>query len=120
MESSEKGLEVIEQYEALKAIRRRPPAVLIGPVLAHPTKHALFDRAQPWIATEDLDQDGKEWRENSAARIHTMIHASNYDTEALAFVMHRMIAGTAGIYAELKDAKSLRDLALSHLYCRRP
>lgn len=78
-----------------------------------------FDLAQPLLDEEELDQDGKEWLEESAERIHSMIHASNYDTEALEFTMHQMIAGMAGIYVELKNRKfHFETWALNHLYCR--
>lgn len=78
-----------------------------------------FDLAPPLLDTEDLDQDGKEWLEQAAARIHTMIHASNYDTEALEFTMHQMIAGMAGMYIELKNNKfHFETWPLNHLYCQ--
>ncbi len=48
-----------------------------------------------------------------------MIHASNYDSEALEFTLHQMIAGMAGIYVELKGAKyRFETWPLNHLYCQ--
>lgn len=82
-----------------------------------PPNTRWFNLAPPLLSDEDLDQEGKEWLEDSAERIHTMIHASNYDTEALEFTMHQMIAGMAGIYVELKENKFHFDTwPLNHLY----
>jgi len=84
-----------------------------------PPNTRWFDLAPPMTDLEELDQEGKQWLEDSAARIHTMIHASNYDTEALEFTMHLMIAGMAGIYAELKgDKYHFETWPLNHLYCQ--
>ena len=77
------------------------------------------DVVQPLLDEEDLDQDGKEWLEDSANRIHAMIHGSNYDAEALEFTMHQMIAGMAGMYVELKDGQfHFEGWPLNHLYCQ--
>jgi hypothetical protein len=84
-----------------------------------PPNTRWFNLGQTLVDEEELDQDGKEWLEDSASRIHTMIHASNYDTEALEFTMHQMIAGMAGIYVELKDNKyHFETWPLNHLYCQ--
>jgi hypothetical protein len=84
-----------------------------------PPNTRWFDLAPQLLDEEELDQDGKEWLEDAAERIHTMIHSSNYDTEALEFTMHQMIAGMAGIYCELKDGKyHFETWPLHHLYCQ--
>ncbi|MDO8385081.1 MAG: portal protein [Polaromonas sp.] len=78
-----------------------------------------FDLEPPLLETSELDQDGKEWLADSAARIHTMIHASNYDSEAFDFITHQMIAGMAGLYVELKNEKfHFETWPLNHLYCQ--
>lgn len=83
-----------------------------------PPNTRWFD-LEPPIGTDELDQDGKQWLEEAAARVHTLIHGSNYDSEALEFVMHLMIAGMAGLYIELKDSKLHFDTwPLNHLYCQ--
>jgi len=66
---------------------------------------------------EELDQDGREWLEDAAEQVHTMVHASNYDAESVEFMTHEMIAGMAGIYVELKDSKYFFEAwPLSSLY----
>lgn len=84
-----------------------------------PPNTRWFDLAPPVLSDDDLDQDGKEWLEDSAGRIHTMIHASNYDSEAIEFMNHQMITGMAGLYIELKDRKfHFATWPLGHLYCQ--
>lgn len=84
-----------------------------------PPNTRWFDLAPPVLNEEELEQDAKEWLEDSAARLHTMIHASNYDSEAIEFMHHQMVAGMAGIYVELKDSKfHFQTWPLNHLYCQ--
>lgn len=84
-----------------------------------PPASLWFELAPGFTEDEDLDQEGKEWLKDSAIRIHKMIHASNYDTEALEFIMHQMIAGMAGLYIELKGNKfRFETWPLNHLFCQ--
>lgn len=84
-----------------------------------PPNTRWFDLAPPMADIEALDQEGKEWLEDSAAQIHTMVHASNYDSEAIEFMNHLMIAGMAGLYVELKgDKYHFETWPLNHLYCQ--
>lgn len=84
-----------------------------------PPNTRWFELAPPMVDGEDLAQDAKEWLVDSAERIHTMIHASNYDSEAIEFMEHQMIAGMAGLYVELKAGKyHFQTWPLNHLYCQ--
>lgn len=84
-----------------------------------PPNTRWFDLADPALDEEELAQDAKEWLEDAAERIHTMIHASNYDSEAIEFMNHQMIAGMAGLYVELKENKFyFQTWPLNHLYCQ--
>lgn len=71
------------------------------------------------IDEDDLDQESKEWKEDAAERLHSLIHSSNYDSEAPEFMTHSMIAGMAGLYVELKNSKFYFETwPLHHLYCQ--
>lgn len=86
-----------------------------------PPNTRWFDATPPIGTYEgyELDQDGKEWLDKAASRVHTMIHASNYDTEAYSLMVHLMVAGMAGIYVELKNNKlHFSTWPLNHLYCQ--
>ncbi len=68
---------------------------------------------------DDIPQDGKAWLRHCAEVLHEMIHASNYDSEALEYTLHRMIAGQAGLYIELKNGElHFETWPLNHLYCQ--
>jgi hypothetical protein len=78
-----------------------------------------FNLEVPNADEDALDQDSKEWLEDSAQRIHTMIHGSNFDCEAPEFMTHSMIAGMAGLYVEMKGGKLyFESWPLHHLYCQ--
>ncbi len=84
-----------------------------------PPNTQWFELASTTFDNEDLAQDAKEWLADSAEFIHTMVHASNYDSEAIEFMNHQMIAGMAGLYAELKENKfHFQTWPLNHLYCQ--
>ena len=101
---------------ATEAVRMLSSSVLSS---LTPPNTRWFDLAAPIFDDEDLAQDAKEWLEDSAERIHTMVHASNYDSEAIEFMNHQMIAGMAGIYVELKEGKyHFETWPLNHLYCQ--
>jgi len=101
---------------ATEAVRMLSSSVLSSMT---PSNNRWFDLAAPLFNSEELPQDAKEWLENAAAYIHTMIHASNYDSEAIEFMNHLMIAGMAGIYVEIKNGKyHFQTWPLNHLYCQ--
>lgn len=84
-----------------------------------PPNTRWFNLAPPMLDVDNLDQEGKQWLEDSAAQIHVMIHASNYDSEAIEFMNHMMIAGMCGLYTELKgDKYHFESWPLNHLYCQ--
>jgi hypothetical protein len=84
-----------------------------------PPNTRWFNLAPPMLDPDELDQEGKQWLEDSAAQIHVMIHASNYDSEAIEFMNHMMIAGMCGLYTELKgDKYHFETWPLNHLYCQ--
>ena len=84
-----------------------------------PANSMWFNLEVDGFPYEDLDQESKEYLEDSAQYIHTLIHASNYDTEAPEFMRHSVIAGMAGLYMELKDGKyRFETWPLNHLYCQ--
>lgn len=95
-------------------------------LLACSIQSSLTPPNTPWfnlevdgVFYEDLDQDSKEWLTDSAQQLHTMVHASNYDTEAPEFMRHGVIAGMAGLYVEMKNGKLYFETwPLNHLFCQ--
>jgi hypothetical protein len=82
-----------------------------------PPNTLWFDLADGSRVDDDLDQESKEWLKNAAKRLHTLIHSSNYDNEAMTFVEHMVIAGIGGIYIEEKNGKlRFENWPLNHLY----
>jgi hypothetical protein len=65
-----------------------------------PPSSQWFNLAIPNVETEDIPQDAKEWLEDAAEKLHTMIHGSNYDSQSLEFFTDIMVAGMAGLYIE--------------------
>lgn len=75
------------------------------------------------LAVEEFDDDAetplsvKKWLKTVAKILHTKIHSSNYDSEAMSFVEHVLIAGMAGLYIELKENRLRFEVwPLNHLY----
>ncbi len=82
-----------------------------------PPNTLWFDLADGSRLDDDLDQDSKEWLKTAAKRLHTLIHSSNYDNEAMTFVEHEIIAGIVGMYVELKNDRLRFEVwPLNHLY----
>ncbi|MDO9100298.1 MAG: portal protein [Caldisericota bacterium] len=82
-----------------------------------PPNTLWFDLADGSRLDDDLDQDSKEWLKTAAKRLHTLIHSSNYDNEAMTFVKHEIIAGIVGMYVELKNDRLRFEVwPLNHLY----
>lgn len=84
-----------------------------------PPSSQWFNLAVANTEAEDVPHDAKEWLEDSAQKLHTMIHASNYDSQSLEFFTDVMIAGMDGLYVEKNRYGALHFEAwpLHTMYC---
>lgn len=83
-----------------------------------PPNQQWFSLAVQNIEDEDLSYDDREWLEDSAEKIFTNIHASNYDAQALEFFTDEMVGGMVGLYVEIRNGNYFFEVwPLSTLYC---
>lgn len=84
-----------------------------------PPHSQWFSLAIPNIDDEDVPHDGREWLEDAAKKLWTLIHSSNYDSASLEFFIDNMIAGMSGLFIEKRNGKLFFELWPLHtMYCQ--
>lgn len=85
-----------------------------------PSNSQWFNLTIPNSSDEEIDQDAKEWLEDSAHKLFQMIHAANYDSEAYEFFLDMVVGGMCGLYVEHADSGgfSFEFWPLDSLYCK--
>lgn len=95
-------------------------------LLASSVLSALTPPNQQWfsLAVNNVDDNqisyqSKAWLENSAEHLFKLIHASNYDAQALEFFTDEMVGGMVGLYIEKRNGKFFFEVwPLASLYCQ--
>lgn len=85
-----------------------------------PSTSQWFMLGVPNVSDSNIPRDARSWLQKSSETLHSMIHGSNFNAQALEFFVDIAIAGQCGLYVERPDTGGLyfEHWPLSSLYCR--
>lgn len=85
-----------------------------------PSTAQWFMLGIPNVPDAYIPRDARAWLQNSSETLHSMIHASNFNAQALEFFVDIAVAGQCGLYVERPESGGLyfEHWPLASLYCR--